>query len=407
MFISIAWKNIWRNKVRSLIIMCAIVVGLFGGLFAAALMNGMVIQGINTAIDNESANIQIHHKEFQLNKELADTISNLTEISRTLDTTLQVSAWSARLKITAMAASAATGAGVMINGVDPEKERQVTQIWKCINDSNGNWFADNRKNSIVIGAKLASKLKIRLRSKIVLTFQAIDQSVVSSAFKVVGIYKTQNSPFDEHTVFVNNADLRPLVGFTSGQAHEIAIALKDDKANDQVKLMLQKKFPNLAIRSWKELMPELGLLSDITTQTLYIILIIILLALCFSIMNTMLMAVMERTREIGMLMAVGMNKMNVFRMIMLETVILALFGGLVGMVISGIIIHIYSNVGVNLTAFSKGFESIGFNAMVYPTLERSFYIGLTILVIIAGIISSLIPARKALRLNPVEAIRTY
>ena len=106
-------------------------------------------------------------------------------------------------------------------------------------------------------------------------------------------------------------------------------------------------------------------------------------------------------------MAVGMNKMKVFQMIMLETIFLALFGGLVGMTISGIIIHIYSKVGVNLTAFSKGFESVGFDAMVYPSLNTNFYVGLTILVIIAGILSSLIPARKALRLNPVEAIRTY
>ena len=407
MFISIAWKNIWRNKLRSLIILCAVVVGLFGGLFASALMNGMVVERINTAIDNESANIQIHHKEFQLNKELVDTISEVTAISQILDTASQVSGWSSRLKIIAMAASAATGTGVMINGVDPEKERQVTKIWKCINDSNGNWFADNKKNSIVIGAKLASKLKIKLRSKIVLTFQAADQNVVSSAFKVVGIYKTKNSPFDERTVFVNNADLRPIVGFTSGQSHEIAIALKDDKANSQVCSMLQKKFTNPVIQSWKELMPELGLLSDMMTQMLFVVMIIILLALCFGIINTMLMAVMERTREIGMLMAVGMNKMKVFQMIMLETVILALFGGFVGMTISGIIIHIYSKVGVNLTAFSKGFESVGFNAMIYPSLDTSFYIGLTILVIIAGIISSLIPARKALRLNPVEAIRTY
>ncbi|HEY4786791.1 MAG TPA: FtsX-like permease family protein [Bacteroidales bacterium] len=407
MFISIAWKNIWRNKVRSLIIMCAIVVGLFGGLFASALMNGMIIQRIDAAIENESANIQIHHKEFQLNKELNDTIADMATIQSVLDTAKNISAWSSRLKITAMAATAANGFGVMINGVDPEKEKQVTRIWKCISDSNGTWLNDNRKNSIVIGEKLATKLKIRLRSKIILTFQSADQSVVSSAFKVTGIYKTQNTPFDERFVFVNNADLRPIVGFTRGQTHEIAIALRDDKVNDQVTSMLRKEFPNLSIQGWKELMPELGLMADLTTQMLYIVMVIILLALCFGIINTMLMAVMERTREIGMLMAVGMNRMKVFRMIMLETVILALSGGIIGMTISGFVIHIYARIGIDLTAFAQGMENIGFNAMVYPKLETSFYFGLTILVIIAGVVSSLIPARKALRLNPVEAIRTY
>jgi ABC-type lipoprotein release transport system permease subunit len=407
MLLIIAWKNIWRNKVRSLIIMSAVVVGLFGGLFASALMKGMVLQRIKTAIENESANIQIHHKEFQLNRELNDTVPNFLSICQALDTSSQVASWSARLKITAMAASAAAGSGVMINGVDPEKEKRVTGIWKCISDSSGNWFADNKKNGIVIGEKLASKLKIKLKSKLVLTFQAADQSVVSAAFKVVGIYKTQNTSFDERIVFVRNVDLRPIVGFQSGAAHEIAISLKDDEKNGQVKSMLLKTFPNQSIKSWKELMPELGLMADMTTQMLYIIMVIILLALCFGIINTMLMAVMERTREIGMLMAVGMNRLKVFYMIMLETIMLSLTGGLAGMAISGLIIHIYSNVGLDLTAFAKGLEQMGYSAMIYPNLETSFYIGLTILVIIAGIISSLIPARKALKLNPVEAIRTY
>lgn len=407
MIFIIAWKNIWRNKVRSLIIMCAIVVGLFGGLFSSALMNGMIIQRIQTAIENESANIQIHHKDFQLNKELNDTIAELSAIARMLDTVRHISGWSARLKITAMAGTATTGAGVMIYGVDPEKEKQVTGIWRHIADTSGTWFADRRKNSIVIGEKLAEKLKARLKSKIVLTFQAADQSLVSAAFKITGIYKTGNTSFEERFVFVRYADLKPIIGFKADKAHEIAISLKDDQANDQVKTMLQQNFPPLSIMSWKELMPELGLMADFTTQMLYIIMIIILLALCFGIINTMLMAVMERTREIGMLMAIGMNKLKIFRLITLETVMLSLSGGLVGMAVSNIIIRIFAKYGINLTAFAEGFEKLGYSAIVYPSLETDFYIGLTILVIIAGIMSSLIPARKALRLHPVEAIRTY
>lgn len=405
MLFIIAWKNIWRNKARSLIIMFAIVVGLFGGLFASAFMNGMVEQRIESAIANEAANIQIHHINFQLNKDLDDTIAHLSAIERTLDTTSDIAGWSSRLKITAMAGTAVAGTGVMILGIDPEKERKVTRIWSTIPDTSGKWFSDDRKNSMVIGQKLAEKLKIKLKSKIVLTFQAADQSMVSAAFRVTGIYHTGNTSFDERYVFVKYTDLRDLLGFSADRAHEIAIALKDDRNNDKVKSSLQKKFLGLSIMSWKELMPDLGLLSDFTTQMLYIIMVIILLALCFGIINTMLMAVMERTRELGMLMAVGMNKFKIFRMIMLETILLSLSGGITGMVISAIFIRIFAHIGVNLTAFSKGLESLGYSPRIYPSLDTSFYFGLTLLVIIAGIISSLIPARKALRLNPVEAIR--
>jgi putative ABC transport system permease protein len=407
MIFLIAWKNIWRNKVRSLIIMCAIIVGLFGGLFSSALMNGMVEQRIRSAIENESANIQIHHKNFQLNKELNDTIVQLPALSRVLDTASHIAGWSARLKITAMAGTATSGTGVMIYGIYPEKEKQVTGIWHCIADTSGTWFADHKKNCIIIGAKLAQKLKTKLRSKIVLTFQAADQNMVSAAFKVTGIYKTGNTSFEERFVYVRYTDLKPMAGFETDKAHEIAIRLKDDHLNGPVNTMLQRSFPALSIMGWKELMPDLGLMADFTTQMLYIIMVIILLALCFGIINTMLMAVMERTRELGMLMAVGMNKSKIFRMIMLETVMLSLSGGLVGMAVSGVVIRLFARYGVDLTAFSQGFEKLGYSAIVYPSLETNFYIGLTILVMIAGVISSLIPARKALRLHPVEAIRTY
>jgi putative ABC transport system permease protein len=403
----IAWKNIWRNKVRSLIIMFAIVIGLFGGLFASAFMNGLVVQRIESAIENETANIQIHHKHFQLNKDLEDTIAHLTTIEQTLDTAKDIEGWSARLKVTAMAGTAVTGAGVMVCGIDPGKEKQVTGIWHSIADTSGTWFADNRKNSIVIGAKLAAKLKTKLKSKIVLTFQAADKSMVSAAFKVIGIYKTGNTSVEERIVYVRYTDLKPIVGFEADRANEIAIALKNDQTNDRVKAMLKGRFKDLSIQGWKELMPELGLLADLTTQMLYIILAIILLALCFGIVNTMLMAVMERTHEIGMLMAVGMNKLKVFQMIILETVMLSLSGGFLGMLISAAVIRIFANIGINLSAFAAGLEKIGYSPVIYPYLDTSFYIGLTMLVILAGIFSSLLPARKALRLNPVEAIRTF
>jgi ABC-type lipoprotein release transport system permease subunit len=389
--------------------MFAIVVGLVGGLFSSALMNGMVIQRIQSAIENESANIQIHNINFQTTKDLNDTVFNLNSVINTLDTILDIKDWSARLKIIAMSSTAVTGSGVVVLGIDPEKEKKVTSIWRNIPDSAGSWFADSKKNTVVIGAKLAEKLKAKLKSKIVLTFQSSDNSMVSAAFRVTGIYKTENTSFDERFIFVRYGELLPFLGFSSPKAHEIAISLRSDESNASVKSALIERIGNgnSRIQSWKELMPDLGLMSDFTAQMLYIILTIIMLALCFGIINTMLMAVMERTHEMGMLMAVGMNKFKIFKMIMLETIMLSLTGGFSGMVLSALLIKFFAVKGIDLTAFAAGLEKIGYSAIVFPYLENSFYLGLTILVIIAGVFSSLLPARKALRLNPVEAIRTY
>ena len=133
--------------------------------------------------------------------------------------------------------------------------------------------------------------------------------------------------------------------------------------------------------------------------------IIIFLALSFGIINTMLMAVLDRVREIGMLMAIGMNKTKIFLMIMLETILLMLTGSVVGLVLSYLLIEFFGKHGIDLSSLSSGLSGFGFSTVVYPFLEMNAYIKIVIMVIITGFLSSLIPAKRALKLNPSEAIR--
>ncbi len=405
MLFSVAWKNIWRNKLRSLIVIFAIVIGLFGGLYGSAIMLGMVDQRIRLAIANEVSNIQIHQKDFILNKELKDTIPDMARLKGVLNSMHTIKAYTCRLKVVGMASSATNGLGVMINGIDPDREKLVTDICKSIPDSLGSWFGDRRKNQVVIGHKLMEKLKVKPRSKIVLIFQDDSGNMVSGAFKITGVYRTSNTSFDEANIFVSRSDLQTLLGFRSERSHEISIALNDDGTNAADVSTLGKISSDLTVVGWKEIMPDLGMMNDMMMMWLYLVMVIILLALSFGIINTMMMSVLERTRELGMLMAVGMNRRRVFIMIMLESVMLSLCGGLLGMGISALVIQLSSRYGVDLSTFGKGMEDMGFSAIAYPMLGTGFYIGLTALVILTGILSSLMPARRALKLKPVEAIR--
>lgn len=401
-----AWKNIWRNKIRSLVVILAITIGLAGGLFSSAFMQGMSEQRIRTAIDYEIGHLQIHDSAYMLNKELNDTISNIGNITNKLAGIKQIKAFSERLKITSIAMTANNGSGVTVFGIKPEQEKLVSQIHTAIMDSSGTYFEEDKKNSIVIGKKLAEKLKVKLRSKIVLNFQREDGSLTSSAFKVTGIFKTVNSSYDEMNVFVKYESLNELIGFNGNKMHELVIYGRSELAADTIKAELSKQFKGYSIQTWEQISPELGMMNEMQNQMLYVVMIILLLALSFAIINTMLMAILERTREIGMLMAVGMNKTRVFFMIMLETIMLSLTGGFAGMIISGVLIKIFHVKGIDLSAFSSGLSDMGINSMVYPNLQFTFYINLTVLVIITGVLSSIIPARRALKLKPVEAIRT-
>lgn len=391
---------------RSLVIVMAIAFGLLGGIFSSAVLKGTSDQRVREAVSRETSHIQIHNRAFIEDNDVRYILGgDLANLERVLDTMKSISAWSPRVKFMAMASSANAGTGVMVLGVNPEKEKQVTDIHSLICDSCGSWFNPGRSVPVVVGAALAKKLKVHLNSKIVLTFQDIHGNLTGGAFRISGIYRTSNSVFDEMNIYVTRRDIIPLLNTDTITSHEIAIRLYDPSQTEHTQASIKNLFPSLFVQNWKEIDPLLGMLNDFMNLWLYLFMGIIMLALGFGIINTMLMAIMERTREIGMLAAIGMNKQRIFILIMLESVFLSLTGGVIGIIL-GVLLTLYSNhTGINLGSLTAGFEKLGYNPMLYPSLDLVFFINLTLMVIATGILASVYPARRALKLKPAEAIR--
>ena len=175
---------------------------------------------------------------------------------------------------------------------------------------------------------------------------------------------------------------------------------------DSVKETITGISPGNAVNSWKELAPDAAMMNDYMIMYYFIFIGIVLFALAFGIINTMMMTILERTRELGMLMAIGMNRKKVFSMIMLETIFLTMVGAIAGMLSGWAIVGALGNSGIHFSTWGEGFEAIGFAARVYPEITPSFFLIITIMVVFTAIISSIWPARKALKLIPVEALRT-
>ncbi|MDF1548274.1 MAG: FtsX-like permease family protein [Bacteroidales bacterium] len=469
---SIAWKNIWRNRVRSLVVIVAVVLGIMGGMLMIGFMNGLIEQRIDASIHNEISHVQIHEPEFMNNEEIEYTINNYDKIKNILDTLNGVVAYTARSKTFAMVQSDWSTTGLVIKGVNLEKEKQVSDLSNFIIEGD---FLENesRLPSIVIGSKAAEELKLlnyqiednkmaaidslqipaettakldslplkryrtekqfskalaavlnehemkqfgkqlinyfsfyRLGAKVTVTISDTAQIMVPITFRVTGIYKTSNDMFDGMTAFVlENAVLKE-TGFGKDFIHEIAILTTNNEEGVLVAKELQRSLPNYSVLSWKQIAPDLAYMSDMMEFMDFIYVGIIMLALAFGIINTMLMAVLERAKELGMLMAIGMNKMRVFSMIMLESVFLTLTGAIVGMGASALIFALLARSGINLSMWSEGFEAMGYSAIIYPVVSAGNYINIILLVILTGILASIWPARKALKMNPAEALRT-
>ena len=404
MLFSISWRNIWRNKVRSLVIIFSIALGIFAGVIASAFFKGMAIQRIQKVIKTELSYIQIHNPGFEQTSDFTNFIVNSEDITQKIKQIPNVSGVSRRMSVQSMAASAETASGVIISGVFPEQEATVTNISTKIID--GQYFEGIKRNPVVIGKKLAEKLNVKVRSKIVITIQDLDNNITSGAFRVAGIYSTDNNMFDEANIYVRFTDIQKLTGFPMNAAHEIAINISDNKELPVI-LPKVKEITNndLDVKSWKELSPEMNYLTEAMDMYMYIFIVIILLALLFGIINTMLMVVMERTKEIGMLMAIGMNKMKVFGMIVLESVLLSLTGGIVGVLVGALSAKYGETHPIDLSMWAQGYQALGYDAFVYTVLDPEMLINITVLVIITGIIAAIYPAYKALKNDPADALR--
>ena len=400
MITKVAWRNVWRHKVRSLVVIIAIAIGLWAGIFASAFVVGMMDQKIDSVIRLEMSHFQVHHPEFQNELLPKFTIPGKSNILSSISEQDGVSGISERVVTMSMLGSAKKNGAIRVTGVDPLKEILVSDINEHVIE--GKYFEGVSRNPILISTKTAEAYNVKMRSKLVITINDIEGEITSGAFRVVGIYDSKNPLYDKMNVFVNIRDLQKMMGI-GNEVHEIAVMLAEHEQADPMSQKIQALRSDLKIQPWMDLASGMRFMVEAKDTYALIIVSIILVALLFSIVNTMLMAVLERVREIGMLMAVGMSKAKVFKMIMLETVFLSVVGGPLGLLISWICIKYFGKYGIDLG--SAAYNEVGFGSIIYPTLDLSTYIQVSILVFIMAIIAALYPARKALKLNPVEAIR--
>ena len=400
MIFKIAWKNIWRKKSRSLIVILSVALGVFVGLFFSAFNWGSMNQKMNDLVNRELGHLQIHQNKFIEEFEYKYSIPNDSIVDVVLNQNPNVKAYAKRTVVVGRISSIRTQAPVMLRGVDTTMENNVGGLTSYIVE--GKFKGGKRSPGIMIGKALAEELKVKVGNTISFHGGIWDQNIAFSG-KVRAIYESPNKMKDKSLVYVHQEDLER---FAPGvKKHEYAILLNDYDSIPSTQANIQASLPDLEVLNWGEIMPEIKNAIEMSDVIMFIFMMIIWFALALGIVNTMLMSILERTQELGMLMAIGMSRFKIVVMIFFETFVLTLVGVPIGILLTVLSVNYLGEVGIDLANFNSVMEEFGYESVIYPAMKSSFYAQVVFQVVLVSFISTIFPSMRALRLRPVEAIR--
>lgn len=403
MLIRIAWRNIWRHKTRSFVVMGAISLGIWSLIFLLSFSRGLIYNLIDNSIRREIGHVQVEHESYRQKREIGYLVEESARKVALLAADPAVEAVTRRLLVSGMVSSARGARGVQIWGVEPGEEGRVSFIREKIKE--GDFLPEGHTPTLLISGRLATRLGIRMKSKVVLTFQDLDGHITAGAFRVAGLFDSGTTPFDEGTVMVRRDDLLALTGGVERDpAHQLVAVVVHPDSAATVRDRLTAVMAGDKVTTYREVAPEIALYESQIGMSNMIMITIFMLALIFGIINTMLMAVLERVRELGMLMAIGMNRRKVFLMVVLETLFLGLTAMPAGLILVEVSLAFFGQTGIDLRIFSEGMREYGMSEVVYPDPATDIYLRVTLSVVATAFLGALYPAWKAVRLKPVDAL---
>ncbi len=404
----IAWRNILRNKRRSLILITSIVVGVLALILTEGFAIGMLQQMLTNQIGADAGYLQIHRKGYQSDPTLDNSMTNAGPVREILKKDGGILNFSERLRVFGLVSSPYNSYGVSIVGIVPDEEKQITTISQYVTKGS---YLSGEPGQILLSASMAEKLKVGLGDKVVIMASQIDGSVGSEACRVSGIFETFNSSFDQSHVYIPIRTADQMLN-ADGLVSEFVINPKNPHDQAAVESRIRNDIAGLPgaakeyeVLSYEQMLPLLVAQLEMYKQALYLIAGIIAVALIFGIVDTMLMSVMERTHEFGISMAIGMSNRRIFTMVMIEALYLAVIGTGIGLAASYGTLSSLSHSGWDLSMFSASLKSLGVGSTIYPVLETSSVIQTVLVIPLVTLLGAVYPALKAIRLQPVEAIR--
>lgn len=405
-YFKLSWRNVWRNKRRSLVVITSIAIGVFFMLISMALVNGMNYQMIDNTISTSLGHVAIQKKGFADNMKISYSFDAGNEIYSGLDGVPGIAGWAPRVKVQGIIRSSEASQGVMITGIDPEKERKVSDLSDyTLKTGESEFLDDPAAGDILISEKLAEKLDVITGDRIVIMFQDSRDEITGEALTVRGIFRSPIDSFDKYVVFTGIKKLQKAAGMKN-RISEISIRTetRDESAGVKAAVTGLLKDPEVQAQTWQEMAPSMMSAIRLYDAMMFIFFGIIFITVIFSVANTMIMAVMERFHEIGVMKCIGTRPLNVFIMILFEAVNLGLTGMAAGLIAGTVFNGVLGVTGIDLSVFSESMRIWGTGSVIYPLIMFKDIAASAVIVFLTAFIAAVYPAYKAAKIKPLEAL---
>jgi len=400
----IAWRNIFRQKRRTILT----VLSMFGGFTLSALSIGWADGTYNHIIDmftrNRLGHIQIHATGYLDRPSLYKNIPDFQQVGEKIADVQGVQAWSPRLYAAGLASLGDKSSGVQIIGIDPGREDIATHFDKQVTE--GKPLPPEPAHQALLGKGLANTLKAGIGDSVVIVSQAADGSIANDIYAIIGIVESGDMAQDRGSFYLHLKDAQSLF-VLPGVVHEIVIIADKLDAVPALTEKIRAKLdnPKLDVEPWQVFARSFYVAMTADKQGSWIMLFVVILIVAIGVLNTVLMTVLERTREYGVLRAVGTGPGQIFRLVILEVFLMACIGIIIGAILSLGANYALSLHGIPMPeTFTYG--GVQFTHYYSEVNGHSFYIP-AITVMLAAMIISIFPALKAARIEPARALRTH
>jgi putative ABC transport system permease protein len=401
------WRNIWRNPRRSILTILAIVFATMLLVFMLSWQFGSYDTMINTAVKVHTGHVQVQAEGYRDRMDIWLVVPDPDAVFNVLGDIPEIEAYTVRANAFSLVSSEDRTYGVLLIGIDPEKEAKVSTLQKLIR--RGEYLGKNDSNAALVGELLAENLKADIGDELVILGQGRDGSVAASVLTVKGIFSSGEDTFDRSSIHMPLEYFQDVFSMR-GAVHEVVVLGRSLDAVETIKEKLESGIKmvddhsTMAVLDWMELMPGLVQSIKMDLVSALIMYVILIVVVAFSILNTFLMAIFERTREFGVLMAMGTTPGRLMKFLIFESVTITLIGIIMGIIFGSLVTWYFQVHGIVISGASEFLSQYGLPERMYPKLSiLSISVGAGIVLVIT-LLTALYPALKVRRLRPVEAM---